>query len=150
VDTRKNILVLCTRNSARSQMAEGILRKYVGDRFHVYSAGLNPDRVHPLVEPVMNEIGIDISGQRSKSAKEYLGKMTADYVIFVCARAERDCPKLFPGMGQRLFWPFDDPVAVEGSEEVKREAFRRVRDQIADRLRQWLDELVEKRKCEGQ
>ena len=79
MDNRKNILILCTRNSARSQMAEGILRKFVGDRFHVYSAGLDPDRIHPMVEPVMREIGIDISGQRSKSVQEYLGKITAHY-----------------------------------------------------------------------
>ena len=144
MDNRKNILILCTRNSARSQMAEVILRKYVGDRFHVYSAGLNPDRIHPLVEPVMREIGIDISGQRSKSVKEYLGKITAHYLIVVCEHAEQNCPKLFPGMGERLYWPFDDPAAVEGTEAEQLEAFRRVRDQIAVRLREWLDKLDEK------
>ena len=144
MDNRKNILILCTRNSARSQMAEGILRHYVGDRFRIYSAGLNPDRIHPMVEPVMQEIGIDISGQRSKSAKEYLGLMTVHYVIFVCAKAERDCPKLFPGMGERLYWPFDDPAAVEGTEEEQLKAFRRVRDEIAARLREWLRDLDEK------
>ena len=98
-------------------MAEGILRKYAGDRFHIYSAGLNPDRIHPLVEPVMREIGIDISAQRSKSVQEYLGKITAHYLIVVCENAERNCPKLFPGLGERLYWPFDDPAAVEGTEE---------------------------------
>jgi len=122
-------------------MAEGILRKYVGDRFHVYSAGLNPDRVHPLVEPVMQEIGIDISRQRSKCVQEFLGKITAHYLIVVCARAERECPKLFPGMGERLYWPFDDPAAVEGTEEEQLEAFRRVRDEITVRLREWLHNL---------
>ena len=100
MDNRKNILILCTRNSARSQMAEGILRKYVGDRFHVYSAGLDPDRIHPMVEPVMREIGIDISGQRSKSVQEYLGKITAHYLIVVCENAERNCPKIIPGIGR--------------------------------------------------
>ncbi len=149
MDTRKTVLILCTRNSARSQMAEGILRRLADDRFHVYSAGLNPDRVHPLVAPVMNEIGIDVSAQQSKSAKQFLGRMTADYVIFVCARAEKDCPKLFPGIGERLFWPFDDPVAVEGSDEERLQAFRRVRDQIAARLRQWLDQLRENCESEG-
>src|SRR5208283_1371715 len=94
----KNILILCTRNSARSQMAEGILRKYVGDRFHIFSAGLNPDRIHPMIAPVMREIGIDISGQRSKSVQEYLGKITAHYMIVVCEHAERNCPKIFPGV----------------------------------------------------
>jgi len=143
VDNRKNILILCTRNSARSQVAEGILRNYVGDRFHVYSAGLNPDCIHPLVEPVMEEIGIDISGQRSKSVQEYLGKITAHYLIVVCENAERNCPKVFPGLGERLYWPFDDPAAVEGTKEEQLEAFRRVRDQIAARLREWLNELDE-------
>ncbi len=141
MDDRRNILILCTRNSARSQMAEGILRKYAGDRFQVYSAGLDPEPVHPLVEPVMREIGIDISGQRSKSVKEYLGRLTAHYLIVVCENAERDCPKIFPGPGERLYWPFDDPAAVEGTAEKQLEAFRRVRDAIAARLRAWLREL---------
>ena len=146
MDTRKNILILCTRNSARSQMAEGILRKYVGDRFHVYSAGLNPDRIHLMVEPVMREIGIDISGQRSKSVEEYLGKITAHYLIVVCENAEQNCPKIFPGLGQRLYWPFDDPATVEGTQEGQLGAFRRVRDEIAARLRGWLCELDEEKK----
>ena len=146
MDDQRNILILCTRNSARSQMAEGILRKYAGDRFHVYSAGLNPDRIHPMVEPVMREIGIDISGQRSKSVQEYLGKLTAHYVIIVCENAERNCPKIFPGIGERLYWPFDDPAAVEGTEEGRLEAFRRVRDQIDARLREWLRGLDEDEK----
>jgi arsenate reductase (thioredoxin) len=143
VDNRTNILILCTRNSARSQMAEGILRKYAGNRFNIYSAGLDPGPIHPMVEPVMQEIGIDTSAQRSKSVQQYLGKLTAHYLIVVCDRAERNCPKLFPGMGERLFWPFDDPAAVEGTEEEQMEAFRRVRDEIAARLRAWLHELTE-------
>ncbi len=138
MDNRKNILILCTRNSARSQMAEGLLRSYAGDRFHVYSAGLNPDRIHPLVEPVMREIGIDISGQRSKSVQEYLGRLTAHYVIIVCENAERNCPKIYPGIGERLYWPFDDPAAFEGTEEEQLAVFRRVRDEIAARLREWV------------
>jgi arsenate reductase len=125
-------------------MAEGILRKCVGDRFHVYSAGLNPDRIHPLVEPVMQEIGIDISAQRSKSVQEYLGEITAHYLIIVCENAERNCPKIFPGLGQRLYWPFDDPATVAGTPAEQLAAFRRVRDEIAARLRQWLRELDER------
>ncbi len=141
MDNRKNVLILCTRNSARSQMAEGMLRKFVGGRYRVFSAGLDPDRIHPLVEPVMKEIGIDVSGQRSKDVKEYLGRLTAHYLIVVCADAERNCPKMFPGLGERLYWPFDDPAAVEGTEEQQLDAFRRVRDEIAARLRAWLREL---------
>ena len=146
MDWRNNVLILCTQNSARSQMAEGILRKYVGDRFNIYSAGLNPDRIHPMVEPVMREIGIDISGQRSKGVELYLGRLTAHYLIIVCQNVERHCPKIFPGPGERLYWPFDDPAAVEGTEEEQLAVFRRVRDEIAARLRAWLDELDEKQK----
>ncbi len=143
MDDRKNILILCTRNSARSQMAEGILRKYVGDRYHVFSAGLDPSPIHPLVGPVMREIGLDVSAQRSKDVKEYLGRLTAHYLIVVCANAERNCPKIFPGLGKRLYWPFDDPAAVEGTEDERLGAFRRMRDQIDARLREWLRDLHE-------
>ena len=146
MDNRKNILILCTRNSARSQMAEALLRKYAGDRFNVYSAGLNPDRIHPMVEPVMKEIGLDVSEQRSKGVEVYLGRLTAHYLIVVCANVERDCPKIFPGPGERLYWPFDDPAAVEGTDEVQLEAFRRVRDQIDTRVREWLRGLNEEEK----
>ncbi len=122
-------------------MTEGMLRKYVGDRFNVYSAGLDPDRIHPMVEPVMREMRIDVSGQRSKDVKEYLGRLTAHYLIVVCADAERNCPKMFPGLGQRLYWPFDDPAAFKGTEAERLEKFRQVRDEIAARLRAWLREL---------
>ena len=138
---RKNVLILCTRNSARSQMAALLLRKYAGDRFEVYSAGLQPDRIHPLVGPVMEEIGLDVSGERSKSVQEYLGRVVAHYLIMVCENAEKNCPRIFPGPGERLYWPFDDPAAVEGSEEERLAAFRRVRDQIDTRIREWLREL---------
>lgn len=137
----RNVLVLCTRNSARSQMAEALLRESAGDRLQIYSAGLQPDRIHPLVAPVMAEVGLDVSGQRSKGVEEYLGRLTAHYLIVVCENAEKNCPKIFPGSGERLYWPFDDPTAVEGSEEDRRAAFRRIRDQIAVRVREWLREL---------
>jgi arsenate reductase len=121
-------------------MAEGILRKYVGDRFHILSAGLNPDRIHPMVVPVMREMGIDISRQRSKSVQEYLGKITAHYMIVVCEHAERNCPKIFPGVGERLYWPFDDPAAAVGTYEERLAKFRQIRDQIDEKLRAWLVE----------
>ncbi|MGA2621005.1 MAG: arsenate reductase ArsC [Thermoguttaceae bacterium] len=149
MDYRKNVLVLCTRNSARSQMAEALLRKLAGDRFNVYSAGLDPSPIHPMVEPVMREIGLDVSAQRSKSVKEYLGKLTAHYLIVVCQNAERLCPRIYPGAGQRLFWPFPDPAAVEGTEEEQLAGFRRVRDEIAARLREWLSELDEEHENMG-
>ena len=113
----------------------------------MYSAGLSPEGIHPLVEPVMKEIGLDVSGQRSKSVKEYLGKLTAHYLIVVCPNAERHCPQIFPGLGERLFWPFDNPAAIEGSEEERLAAFRRVaRLQIDARLREWLRSLDEDEK----
>ena len=146
MDHRKNVLILCTRNSARSQMTEALLRRHASDLFNVFSAGLNPDRIHPMVEPVMKEIGIDVSGQRSKSVKEYLGRLTAHYLIIVCENVERNCPQIFPGPGERLFWPFEDPAAVEGSEDKQLEAFRQVRDQIDARLREWLRDLQQDEK----
>ena len=137
----KNVLIVCTRNSARSQMAEGLLRAKAGSRLEVFSAGLRPDRVHPLAIAAMQEVGIDITHQRSKDLREYLGRLTAHYLIIVCANAEENCPRLFPGVGERLFWPFDDPAAEQGCDEEKLDAFRRVRDAIDQRLDEWLREL---------
>ena len=110
------------------------------EHLEVYSAGLQPSEVNPYTERVMREIGIDLSGQHSKSVKEYLGKMSFSYLITVCAEAEANCPTTFPGIGQRLSWAFDDPAAVEGSEEEKLQKFREVRDQVAKRIRLWLAE----------
>ncbi|WP_299025442.1 arsenate reductase ArsC [uncultured Thermanaerothrix sp.] len=138
--TRKRVLFLCTGNSARSQMAEALLRHYAGDWFEVYSAGTEPKGVHPLTLRVLSEIGIDASQQTSKSLQVYQGKMNFDYLITVCADAERNCP-YFPGQGMRLHWPFEDPAAGEETEDAKLQKFRRVRDQIAARIRAWLDEL---------
>jgi arsenate reductase len=136
---RKNVRILCTRNSARSQMAEALLRAKAGDRFDVYGAGLRPDQVHPLVPAVMNEIDIDVSGQWSEDVKDYLGRLVAHYLIVVCADAEEHCPRMFPGVGERLFGPFDDPASVDSGNEDALAIFRRVRDQIAARLDQWLE-----------
>ncbi|WP_168205392.1 low molecular weight phosphatase family protein [Bythopirellula goksoeyrii] len=86
----------------------------------------------------MDEIDIDISDQYSKNVSEYLGRLSAHYLIVVCENAEENCPRLFPGMGQRLFWPFDDPAAVEASEEEQLSAFRRIRDELDERLAAWL------------
>lgn len=135
------MLILCTRNSARSQMAEALLRDKAGDQFNVYSAGLNPDRIHSMVQPVMDEIGLDVSGQYSKNVGDYLGKLTVHHLIIVCEQAEQHCPKMFLGALQRHFWPFDGPAAVTGSEEDQLLAFQRVRDEIDERLTKWLAEL---------
>ena len=130
---KKTVLILCTGNSARSQMAEGLLRHAAGDLFEVYSAGTNPSLVRPEAIAAMREIGIDISGQRSKSVDEFAGR-PLDYVITVCDNANQSCP-VFPGGTLRLHWPFDDPAAVKGSHEERMAAFRKVRDQIEDRLK---------------
>ena len=136
---KKNILVLCTGNSARSQMAEAYLRKASGDRFDVFSAGLDPKEVHPMTIQVMEEDGIDMSGHRSKPVKEYLGKMAFQYVITVCSNAEKNCPTVFPFAINRLHWPFEDPAAQGGSDEEKAHKFRKVRDQIKEKVSKWLE-----------
>jgi arsenate reductase len=136
---KKRVLILCTGNSARSQMAEGLLRNEVGDRFEVFSAGTKPSIVRPEAISVMNEIGIDISGHRSKSVDEFNGEQL-DYVITVCDNAKESCP-IFPGTTKRLHWPFEDPASVQGSEEERKAAFRKVRDQIHGRIMGFVGEV---------
>lgn len=138
---KTRVLFLCTGNTARSQMAEAFLRKYGGDRLEAYSAGLEPSEINPYVYQVMEEVGLDLSGQRSKNVSEYMGKVHFGYLITVCANAEEKCPAVFPGMGQRQFWPFDDPAAFEGADEEKLSKFREVRDRIEQRIKDWLAEL---------
>ena len=137
---KPRVLFLCTANSARSQMAEGLLRHYAGDRFEVYSAELEPKRINPYTLRVMDEIGIDLHDQRSKSVSTYLGRMVFSYVITVCSNAEANCP-IFPGYTIRMHWPFDDPAAATGSDDEKMAQFRVARDRIAARIQDWLVEL---------
>lgn len=137
----ERILVLCTGNSCRSQMAEGYLREFAGDRFEIHSAGMEPaPEVNPLAVAVMREEGIDLSGQSPKSVSLYLGRMSFRHVVVVCDRANRDCPHIFPGAVNRLYWPFDDPAAFQGDPESTIEEFRRIRDQIRERIIEWLKE----------
>jgi len=124
----QRVLILCTGNSARSQMAEGLLRHLAGDRFEVQSAGTKPGSVRAEAIAVMKEIGIDISGHRSKHVDEF-GSESFDYVLTVCDDAKESCP-VYPGHANRLHHSFEDPAAVQGSEEERLSAFRRVRDQI--------------------
>jgi len=131
------VLILCTGNSARSQMAEGILRHEAGDRFEVSSAGTNPSMVNPLAIKVMKEIGIDISDHYSKSVEEFTDQ-EFQYVITVCDKANENCP-FFPGQVRRVHWSFEDPAAAEGDEETRSEVFRQVRDQIQRRLRSFIE-----------
>ena len=137
--TKPNVLFLCTGNSARSQLAEGLLRALAGDHFEVFSAGTEPKgRVLPEVQEAMREVGVDISSQWSKSVTEYLGKKIFAHVITVCADAEENCPAVFLGMGTHEHWPFDDPAKADDANRLG--LTRRVRDEIATSLRTWLIE----------
>ncbi len=137
--TKKRILVLCTGNSARSQMGEGLFRHEGGDGWEIFSAGTKPSAVRPEAIAVMREIGIDISGHRSKSVDEFTGK-PFDYVVTVCDNARDNCP-VFPGAKQRIHWSLEDPAAVEGSAEIRLASFRRIRDQIHDRVKTFFKQL---------
>jgi len=135
----KKVLFLCTGNSARSQMAEGFLKYMAGDRFEVYSAGVKPTAVNPLAIKVMAEIGIDISKHRSKSVMEFIDQ-SFDYVITVCDNAQKTCP-VFPGEHEKIHWDLEDPAAAEGSEEERAAIFRRIRDEIEQRIKDWIKQL---------
>lgn len=132
MNNRKRVLILCTGNSARSQMAEGLLRHLADDRFEVASAGVSPTQVRPEAIAAMREINIDISDHRSKSVDEFAGQ-EFDYVITVCDNANEQCP-LFPGNTKRIHWSFEDPAATQGDEPTRLAVFRRIRDEILDQL----------------
>lgn len=129
------VLFVCTGNSARSIMAEALLRHHGGGRFEVFSAGTEPRGVNPLTLRVLEDAGIDATGARSKSVSEYLGE-TFDYVVTVCDEARQVCP-VFPGVHESLHWGYEDPAEAEGTEEERLAAFRRVFIQIGERVRQF-------------
>jgi arsenate reductase len=133
---KTRILVLCTGNFARSQMGEGLFREEGGDDYEVFSAGTKPSRVRPEAIAVMREINIDISGNRSKSVDEFAGQLF-DYVVTVCDNARDTCP-VFPGATERIHWSLEDPAAVQGTEEERLAAFRRIRDQLHERVKGFL------------
>jgi arsenate reductase len=137
---KKRILFLCTGNSCRSQMAEGWLRHLAGDRFEVSSAGTDPVGLNPAAVESMRESGVDISAHRSKHVNEFAG-VRFDYVVTVCDRARETCP-IFPGARTALHWSFDDPAAAQGPDEERRKVFRRVRDEIAGRINQFIKEVL--------
>jgi arsenate reductase len=132
---KKRVLFMCTGNVARSQMAEGLLRNLAGDRFEVFSGGVVPSYVRPNAIAVMKELGIDISGHRSKSVNEYLDT-SFDYVITVCDYAAQRCPT-FPGDAKRIHWSVADPVVI-GDDEAQREAFRVARDDLKNRIERFV------------
>jgi arsenate reductase len=135
----QRVLILCTGNSARSQMAEGLLRHLAGDRFEVFSAGTRPSVVNPLAIQAMAERGLDISQQHSKHLDKYRQE-SFDYVITVCDDAAETCP-VFPGRAERIHWSFPDPAAVDGQETARGQAFRETRDGLEARLREWLTQI---------
>lgn len=138
--TKPRILVLCTGNSARSQMAEGLLRHFHGGRFEVASAGTAPSRVRPEAIAVMGELGIDISGQRSKHLDELSGQ-PFDYVLTVCDQARESCP-VFPG-AVSFHHDVADPAGAEGSEPARLAEFRRARDELRAYLDAWAPSLLD-------
>jgi arsenate reductase (thioredoxin) len=131
------VLFLCTHNSSRSQMAEGLLRAKGGSAHEVFSAGTQPRVVHPLAIKVMREIGIDISGHRAKSMEEFQSLPPMDLVVTVCDEAAEACP-YFPNARRQVHWSFPDPSRVEGSEKERLAVFRHIRDLIATRINQFL------------
>ena len=136
MNKKQRVLILCTGNSARSQMAEGLLRHIAGEKFDVESAGVAPTTVRPEAIAVMGELGIDISSHRSKSVDEFSDEQF-DYVITVCDNARETCP-VFPADVKRIHWSFDDPASVQGTNEEKLSVFRRVRDEIRERLMEFV------------
>ena len=138
---RKKVLILCTGNSARSQMAEGLLKHIRQNEFEIFSAGTKPSIVRPEAIKVLAEIGIDISGNRSKSVDEFVNK-EIDYALTVCDNARESCP-FFPAKTKIIHRSFEDPAVIEGDEETRLKAFRRVRDQIENYLKNDFVKILE-------
>ena len=144
---KPTVLILCTGNSCRSHLAEGILRAAAGDFLDVQSAGSKPaGYVHPLAIKAMAEIGIDISAHRSKHMNDFLAQ-SVQTVITVCGNADQACP-VFPGQVERHHWPFDDPAHAVGTEAEQMEVFRRVRDEIKAKFEAYADEVRVLRKLQ--
>jgi arsenate reductase (thioredoxin) len=137
------VLFLCSANTSRSQMAEALLRHHGEDRFEVISAGLEPGVVNPFAIQAIEEMGLSLEGHRAKAVKDFLGQ-SFHYLITVCSNAEEKCP-IFPGVIYRLYWPFEDPAALVGSDPEKRAKFREVRDQIDAQIQTWVEEISSKK-----
>lgn len=137
---KKHVLFVCSHNSSRSQMAEGLLRHLAGDHYEIASAGVEPGTLNPFAVKAMAEIGIDISGAKAEGIDQYLGTWSVSYLIIVCSQAGESCPTVWPNILDRYNWFFDDPAAVQGTDDEKLAAFRRVRDEIRAQLESWLVE----------
>ena len=138
MNKKKRVLFYCKHNSCRSQMAEAYLKEFGHYEYKVHSAGLYPEPIHPLVGEVMKEDGISIQGQTSKGIDFYLGKQPFDYIIIVCLEGEAECPKLHPFTLNLERWPLSDPAEVTGEKGLVLDAFRHTRDEIKQRIEQWL------------
>lgn len=137
---KTKVLFLCTGNSARSQMAEGFLHHYAGDRFEAHSAGLEPKGINPYTIRVMAERGVQIDDQTSDDLRKYLGHMHFSIVVTVCDHAEENCPRVWLQQQNHLHWSFEDPAAFEGSDGAKLAKFREVRDLMDEQIQTWLTE----------
>lgn len=140
MNQKTKVLFLCTGNSARSQMAEAFLRRYGSEQFEAYSAGLEPKGLNPLTVQVMQGIGFDLSGQRSKGVREFLGTVLVQELITVCDQAEKNCPVTWPGIMRKTHWSFEDPAAFAADPAQQLAKFREVRDQIQRKVQEWLAE----------
>jgi arsenate reductase len=135
---KPKVIFLCTGNSARSQMAEGLMRHLGGESYEVYSAGLEPKGINPFAIRAMDEIGIDIRDQASTDVMEYLGRVEFPYLITLCDHAEANCPRAFLSLGEHEHWGLQDPAAFAGSEDEKLAVFIEARNDIEGRIREWL------------
>lgn len=135
---KRNVLFLCTGNSCRSQIAEALLRARGGEHYEALSAGMEPKGVHPFTLRVLEEINVSTAGLESKHVSQFLGHVQVHVLIVVCDGAKESCPRILTGMSERLFWPFDDPASATGTEMERLEVFRRVRDEIDQRIGTWL------------
>lgn len=139
MQSKPGVMVLCTGNSCRSQMAEALLRHHAGDRFTIYSAGTEPaDEIHPMAITVMAEKGLNLAGQEPKHLRQYLGHVPIHTIIIVCDQASTTCPAVWPGAHERLLWPQDDPAKAVGTGEERLAKFREVRDALERTILDWL------------
>jgi len=144
--SRTKVLFLCTGNSCRSQMAEALLRHHAGDRFEAFSAGMDPKPIHPLTLQVLEEKGISTAGLRSKDSREFLGKVHVQYLVIVCDKASQSCPRIWPGVTNRVSMLFEDPADFEGTDAERLDKFREVRDQIEAGIMSWVWSLEAKQR----
>lgn len=146
MDKKQNVLFLCNDNTARSQMAEGLLRHTASNRFESLSAGLDPEmQLHPFAIKVMEEIGIDISSQKPKGVDIYLGKTMIHYLMILCDKTQSTCPRVWPGtpFQKRYYWPVNNPEDITGTTEEKMVAYRNVREELKEKISSWLSNEVD-------